>query len=120
MLGQSDTAAGGNGDAAFVDDGVHPNSTLHGLFANLVIEALNTGYDLNLSHFSEAEILSRRSLSYVGPDTLETEIGSYSDFVSDYTPVVSAVPSLSPLGLAFLCLALSFAGAGRFVLCRPR
>ena len=114
FLGQSDTAAGGNPDGAFVNDGVHPNATLQGLFANLVIQALNTGYETDLVLFSEAEILDRRSLAYVGPDTLEAEIGSYSDFVNDYTPAAVAVPSLSPASLALVVVAF-LAGGVRFL-----
>jgi len=112
-LAQSDTAAGGNPDAAFVDDGIHPNTTLQGLFANLVIQAFNTGYDTGLALFSEEEILDHRSLGYVGPDTLASEIGNYSSFVSDYTPVPVPVPSLSSGGIVLLFTALCSVGMRR-------
>lgn len=106
QLGQSDTAAGGNPSAGFVHDGVHPNATLQGVFANLMMEALNVAYGAELTPFSEAEILSRRGLAYGGSDTLVAELGAdYSDFVSNYAPALP-VPALPPGGLVALCALL--------------
>ena len=79
-----DTSAGGNPTAGFVDDGIHPNTTLQGVMANTFLEALNAGYAANLLLFSEQEILAHRGLAYGGSDTLVTQLGEYSDYVRNY------------------------------------
>jgi lysophospholipase L1-like esterase len=43
---------------AFVSDGFHPNTTLQGIFANVVLQALDCGYGAGLTLFSEQVILS--------------------------------------------------------------
>jgi hypothetical protein len=101
-LQQSDTSGGGNPTAAFVDDGVHPNTTLQGIIANAVMEALNIAYGANLSLFSEAEILAHRGLAYGGSDTLPAQLGDYADYIRNYA-FPPWVPALSAPGLALLC-----------------
>jgi len=105
QLLQSDTTGGGNPTAGFVDDGVHPNTTLQGLIANVVMEGLNIVYGTGLTLFSEEEILSHRGIAYGGSDTVAAQLGSYTDYVTDYT-AVEAVPAFSPGGLALLALTL--------------
>jgi lysophospholipase L1-like esterase len=67
--------------SAFVSDGFHPNTVMQELFANLVLQALNTSYHYNVALFSEEEILNQASIQYGGSDTLEAEIGPYSKFI---------------------------------------
>ncbi|MFQ5417680.1 MAG: hypothetical protein ACE5FL_11595 [Myxococcota bacterium] len=113
-LDQSDTAGGGNPTAGFVDDGIHPNTTIQGIFANVVLTALSIGYGSILPVFSEAEILAHRGLAYGGADTLTAALGNYSDYVANYAPSPAVVPALSPLGIAVTGLLL--AGAALFAL----
>jgi hypothetical protein len=105
QLGQIDTSGGGNPTAGFVDDGVHPNTTLQGVFANVIMEAMNIAYRANLTLFTEAEILAHRGLSYGGSDTLVSELGNkdYADFVTNYAPLPPlSLPVLPSWGLAAL------------------
>jgi len=114
-LQQGDTSGGGNPTAAFVDDGVHPNTTLQGIIANVVMEALNIAYGANLSLFSEAEILAHRALAYGGSDTLPAQLGDYANYVRNYA-FPPPLPALSAPGLALLCavmLASAFAALPR-------
>ncbi len=84
QLTQVDTATGANPTAAFVHDGVHPNTTLQGLLANVYMTALNVGFDAGAPIFSEAEILAHRGLSYGGSDTVAAQIGDYHHFLTNY------------------------------------
>jgi hypothetical protein len=99
-----DTVSGTNPTAAFVDDGIHPNTTLQGLLANMFMEALNVGYGANIPLFTEAEILAHRGITYGGSDTLTGQIGSYSDYVIDYVPEPSPTLLLI-VGFAALAVA---------------
>jgi hypothetical protein len=103
-LSASDTPSGGNPTAGFVDDGIHPNTTLQGIFVNTILEALNLGYGAGFTLFSEAEILGHRGIAYGGSDTLVTQYGVYSDYVTNY--IGTAVPSLSSFGVMLACLLL--------------
>ena len=85
-LTQNDTAAGGNPTAGFVHDGVHPNTTLQGVMANLFMRALDMGYAAGVPMFSEQEILAHRGIAYGGSDTLTAEIGLLRDYVANYAP----------------------------------
>ncbi|NOY41604.1 MAG: hypothetical protein GXP26_07205 [Planctomycetes bacterium] len=95
FLQEIDDPNGGNPnpDAGFVDDGIHPNTSIQGLFANLVMESLNVGYGANLSLFSEEEIVTHAGLTYGGSDTLFPQIGNYSDYVTNYNsaPITQSV-----------------------------
>lgn len=83
-LMQSDTSSGGNPTAAFVHDGIHPNTTLQGLLANLYMTGLNIGYHADAPLFSEAEILAHRGIAYGGSDTIASQIGVYRDYITNY------------------------------------
>lgn len=107
QLAQSDTAGGGNPTAAFVHDGVHPNTTLQGISSNLTLEALNLGYGAGLTLFTEAEILAHRGIAYGGSDTLAAQLGPYSSYVL----VPQAVPGLAPAALVACALALAVVGS---------
>jgi lysophospholipase L1-like esterase len=103
FLQQSDTPTGTNLTAGFVNDAIHPHTTLQGVFANLVMEGLNIGYGANLSLFSETEILAHRGISYGGSDTLAAQIGPYSDYIVNYVPEPSSLV-LATLAIAALAI----------------
>jgi hypothetical protein len=100
-LMQSDNAAGTILAAGFVDDGIHPHTTIQGLIANLSLEALNVGYNANLTLFSEQEILAHRGIAYGGSDTLVSQVGPYSDYITNYVPEPStlALAAMAVLGM---------------------
>jgi len=102
FLQQITDNVGNNPAAAFVHDGVHPHTSMQGLIANLVLEGLNVGYGANLTLFTEQEILTRAGLSYGGSDTVQSQIGPYSDYVISYVPEPT---SLILAGLASALLA---------------
>lgn len=81
---EADTPDHGRPRAAFVHDLTHPHTTIQGVFANIMSAALNIAYDAELKLFSEREILAHAGLGYGGRDTLESEIGRYSDFVHSF------------------------------------
>ncbi|MHC4108554.1 MAG: GDSL-type esterase/lipase family protein [Planctomycetota bacterium] len=84
QLWEADTTTNTNPLAGFVDDGAHPHTHLQGVIANLMVEALNTGYGAGIPLFSEQEILAHAGIAYGGADTLEAEIGPYSDYIFDF------------------------------------
>ncbi len=83
-LMQSDTSGGGNPTAAFVHDGVHPNTTLQGLLSNLYMTSLNVGFHAGAPIFTEAEILAHRGIAYGGSETVEGQIGKYNGYITNY------------------------------------
>jgi hypothetical protein len=109
IVQQSDTPAGTIPTAGFVDDGIHPHTTLSGIVANLVFEGLNIGYGADIALFSEAEILAHNGIAYGGSETLFGQIGDYRDYVTNF---VVPEPSSLVLGLA--------GGVGLPVLARRR
>jgi len=81
---------------AFVHDGIHPNNTIGGIFANLFMTAYNEEYGDNFVLFSEEEILQNAGPNLgamYSSDTFSNSLGgkTYSDYV------ISAVPE--PTGL---------------------
>ncbi|HVU88911.1 MAG TPA: SGNH/GDSL hydrolase family protein [Pirellulales bacterium] len=70
--------------AGFCADGIHPYTTLQGTLADLLVQALDTGYNAGIPLFSEAQILSHAGLTYGGSDTLAAQIGPYSNYVISY------------------------------------
>jgi sulfatase modifying factor 1 len=99
QLQVADNVSGTNLTAGFVNDGVHPHTTLQGVLANLVLEGLNVGYGANLPLFSEQQILAHRGIAYGGSDTLHGQIGPYSDYIVSYVP--------EPSSLALVTMALA-------------
>jgi phospholipase/lecithinase/hemolysin len=111
-LRQSDTSSGGNPLAAFVHDGVHPNTTVQGVFANLIGVAFNEGYRAGVSLFTEQEVLAHAGLAYGGSDTLMDTIGSYAQYIENYACYVNCDRSTTPpvLNVAdFTCFLQQFA-----------
>ena len=45
------------------------------------------GYGANLALFSELEILDHAGLAYGGVDTVAGQIGPYSDYITNYSPI---------------------------------
>jgi len=84
QLFNRDTAAHANPLAGFVDDGAHPHTTLQGVFANVMMTAMNTGWQAGYSMFSDAEILGIAGIAYGGSDTLAAQVGPYSQYVRSY------------------------------------
>ena len=61
--------------AGFVNDGIHPNTVIQGVLGNVIMQALDTGYNAGIPLFSEAQILAHQGLAYGGSDTLAAQIG---------------------------------------------
>lgn len=107
-LAQTDTASGANPTAGFVHDGIHPNTTLQGVIANSIVEALNIGYGAGFALFTEEQILGHRGIAYGGSDTLVAQLGNYGDYVTSYVAV--SVPVLEGGALAVLVSLLAGLG----------
>lgn len=84
QLWVADTTTNSNPLAGTVDDGVHPHTTLQGLFSNVMMTALNLGYGAGLVPFTESEMLQHAGVAYGGSDTLEGQIGRPEDFVTNF------------------------------------
>jgi hypothetical protein len=97
-LWQTDTPGNDNPAAGFVDDGIHPHTTLQGVVANVIATGLNMGYGAGIATFSEEEMLAHAGLEYGGQDMLGDVIGAYSDYVRDYT-VKECYPDFTGDGL---------------------
>ncbi|HVU86435.1 MAG TPA: SGNH/GDSL hydrolase family protein [Pirellulales bacterium] len=92
--------------AAFVSDGIHPNTAIQGLVANLFMQALNTGYNAGAPLFTEAQLLAHQGLAYGGSDTLAAQIGSYSNYIVNFVPEPSAVV-LAALGIGAMLIVVA-------------
>ena len=117
LTGPSNIDTGSNPTGAFVQDGVHPNTTTQGIGANAIITVLNIGYQANLPVFSEQEVLAHRGIAYGGSDTLASQIGQYSDYVYSYVPTsrsmhftaIDASGAVSGVSVATITIAPSVA-----------
>jgi len=93
-MAEPGTPSGDTPDA-FTHDGIHPNSVMNGMFANVFMTAFNQQYGDSFVLFSEQEILEFASLGdqYTG-DTIFPQLGQsdYSGYVT-----VTAVPEPSSL-----------------------
>lgn len=85
-LDAADTAAGDDPLAAWLHDGVHPNTVVQGITANGFLEALNR-HGAGLALFTEAELLAHAGLGYGGSDTLEAQVGPIACYVEDHTGI---------------------------------
>jgi lysophospholipase L1-like esterase len=84
QLRQYDTSTNTNPTAAFVHDRAHPHTTMQGVLANILVEALNQGYGAGLTPFTEEEILSHAGLAYGGQNTLSAVLGPLSSYVHNF------------------------------------
>jgi hypothetical protein len=76
---------------AFVHDGIHPNTAINGMFANLYLTAFNQEFGDSFALFTEQQMLSNAGSALGAQYTGETLSGSlggktYSDYI------ISAVP----------------------------
>jgi hypothetical protein len=102
---------------AFVHDGIHPNNTIGGVFANLFLTAFNDEYGASFDLFTEQEILSNAGPTIGGmytSDTFSSSLGgkTYSDYV------ISAVPEPGTVGILATGMVLCVLGRRRFRRCR--
>jgi hypothetical protein len=88
---------------AFVSDGFHPNTVMQGIFANVVLKALNSGYGAGLPLFSERELLGYALIPYGGSDTLLSQIGAYTNYV-----ILPTLPRFTAMDVAGTNVALRF------------
>jgi lysophospholipase L1-like esterase len=95
------TTSSNPSQAAFVSDGVHPNTTIQGVMADLFMQALDTGYQAGVPLFTEQQILAHDGLAYVGSDTLP----AYTNFVINFVPEPSAwlLAATGATGLGLSC-----------------
>lgn len=80
---------------AFVSDGFHPNTAFQGIFANVVLQGLDSAYGAGLALFSEQEILSYSLIPYGGSDTLLSQIGPYTNYI-----VLPTLPRFTSINVA--------------------
>ena len=99
--GNIDNGSVGTKTAGFVEDGIHPNTTLQGVLGNTIVTALNLGYNANIPLFTEQQILAHKGLAYGGSDTLAATFGAYGNYVVNYVPEPSSVILLG-LGMIVL------------------
>ena len=85
QLMNKDTTTNTNPLAGFVDDGAHPHTTLQGVFANLIMSALNERWNAGYALFTDQEILSHAGVAYGGSDTLAGQIGPYTGYFRDFS-----------------------------------
>ncbi len=84
QLNQRDTATHTVPLAGFVDDGAHPHTAVQGVFANLMMTALNVNAHTNYPLFTDQQLLSNAGIAYVGPDTLASTVPSYNRFLRNF------------------------------------
>lgn len=68
----------------WVNDGIHPNTVVQGIWANAVLTALNFAYDTDITLFAEVEILAHDAIPYGGSDTLAAVIGPYQQYITNF------------------------------------
>lgn len=83
-LNQQDTTANANKLAGFVHDGVHPHTTLQGVFSNVMMTCANICWNTGYAPFTEEEILGFASVPYLGVDELPGQIGDYASYVTNF------------------------------------
>jgi hypothetical protein len=108
LLASDDPVNHPNPYAAFVDDGVHPHTTVQGIMANLFLEAFNVGYGEHLPLFSEADILAHAGIPGGGEDTLFAQLDAHG-----YSDYIIVVPEPSVYLLLTAAAAALFASAWR-------
>jgi phospholipase/lecithinase/hemolysin len=90
---ESDNEANEFPQSGFVHDDIHPHTTLQGIFANVILEAMNLAYGGNTALLSDAEILAIAGIAYGGAETLTDEIGEFAEYVRDYTGDPPCLPA---------------------------
>lgn len=88
---------------AFLSDGVHPNTVLQGILANTILQAFNSGYGAGVPLFSEQELLNQALITYGGLDTLQAQIGSFTNYI-----ILPVLPRITSLTVASTNVTLKF------------
>ena len=88
---------------AFVSDGFHPNTVFQGVFANLSLQAFDSGYNAGANLFTEQEILNHASITYGGSDTLGAQIGGWTNYI-----ILPILPKITSIKVAGTNVTLSF------------
>jgi len=88
---------------AFVSDGFHPNTVIQGIFANVILQAFDSGYNANVALFTEQEILSHALLAYGGSNTLQSQIGAYTNYI-----ILPTLPRFTAINVVGTNVALKF------------
>ena len=88
---------------AFIWDGFHPNTVLQGILANTILQAFNSAYGAGVPLFSEQEFLSHALSPYGGSDTLQAQIGSFTNYT-----VLPVLPRITSLTIADTNVTLKF------------
>jgi GDSL-like Lipase/Acylhydrolase family len=83
-LNDQDTTSNTKKLAAFVHDGVHPHTTLQGVFSNVFMTCANIAWQGSYVPFTEQEILSHAGVAYLGVDELPSQIGDYAQYVVNF------------------------------------
>ena len=88
----------------FVHDGIHPNTAISGVFANLYMTAFNQEHGDSFQLFTEEQILLNAGPTIGGmysQDTLVNSLGgrTYSDFVFSAVPEPNSLIMLSLAGI---------------------
>jgi hypothetical protein len=83
-LTRRDTASNTDPFAGFVDDGAHPHTTIQGIFANLMLTAMNVGWGAGYVTMTDREILEAAGIAYGGAETLAAVIGPYEAYVRSF------------------------------------
>jgi len=91
---------------AFISDGFHPNTVMQGIFANTVLQGFNGGYNAGINLFSEQEILSFARISYGGLDTLQSQIGSFTNYI-----LLPVLPGFTGINVTGTNVSLKFSSA---------
>jgi adhesin HecA-like repeat protein len=74
-----------------------------GIFANVILQAFNSGYGANVPLFTEQEILNQSAIIYGGSDTLPSQIGDYTNYI-----VLPVLPRFTAISVAGTNVALRF------------
>ncbi len=91
---------------AFVSDGFHPNTVLQAVFGNVILQAFDSGYNANVSLFSEQEILNHALITYGGSNTLQSQIGDYTNYI-----ILPMLPRFTGINVAGTNVAMQFSTA---------
>lgn len=97
------TTVGNPNPTHFFTDSVHPGFVGNGIFANLMLTALNVGYGQSIAPFTDQAILQKAGLS--GSYTGETSDLSYADYVYfNAVPEPTSFVLLGMAGVAFVMI----------------
>ncbi|MBN1345514.1 MAG: hypothetical protein JXQ73_22670 [Phycisphaerae bacterium] len=86
----------GDPNFAFLSDGYHPGTVVHGLLANLFIEALNQGFGADVPLLSDQEILAAADIPNPLPPGTETfyDVSAYIIVPEPFSAALLAVATI--------------------------